>query len=79
MDDDAGGRLGDGQRLRGLRRLDEYRGRRRIYHGGSTRGFRNNLQWFPDENLTVVFLSNRNELSGEMLDEIVDLLLEPSP
>ncbi len=60
-------------------RLDEYRGRKRIYHGGSTRGFRNNLQWFPDENLTMVFLSNRDELSGEMLDEIVDLLLEPSP
>ncbi|MGB2958459.1 MAG: serine hydrolase domain-containing protein [Bacteroidota bacterium] len=60
------------------RRLDEYRGKRRIYHGGSTRGFRNNLQWFPDEGLTVVFLSNRNEISNEMLDGIVDLLLPPS-
>jgi len=59
-------------------RLDEYRGRRRIYHGGSTRGFRNNLQWFPDEGLTLVFLSNRNEVSNEMLDGIVDLLLPSS-
>ncbi len=60
-------------------RLDEYRGKRRIYHGGSTRGFRNSLQWFPDDDLTVVFLSNRDEVSEEMLDAILDLLLPASP
>ena len=60
-------------------RLDEYGGERRIYHGGSTRGFRNSIQWFPRKELTLVFLSNRDEVSDEMLEGILDLLLSASP
>jgi hypothetical protein len=32
-----------------------------IAHTGETRGFRNALIRFPDEKLTVVLLTNRNE------------------
>lgn len=71
-------RLGDGSLLGyGLGwRLDEYRGRRRFYHEGSTRGFRNAVERFPDEDLTVLFLSNRNEGDIALVDSIVDIVLD---
>ena len=40
-------------------RRDE--GRLRVWHAGSTRGFRNAILRHPDERLTVVVLTNRNE------------------
>jgi CubicO group peptidase (beta-lactamase class C family) len=35
--------------------------RLRVWHTGETRGFRNAILRFPDERLTVVVLTNRNE------------------
>ena len=35
-------------------------------HGGSTRGFRNNIQIFPDQKLMVIILTNRNEAEPEI-------------
>jgi CubicO group peptidase (beta-lactamase class C family) len=55
--------------------VDEHRGRLRFRHGGSTRGFRNAIQRFPDEGLTVVFLSNRNQVDEGYVDSIVDTFL----
>jgi CubicO group peptidase (beta-lactamase class C family) len=40
-------------------RIDEYRGNKRIHHSGSTSGFRNFMQRFPDKRLTVIVLTNR--------------------
>lgn len=56
--------------------LDEYDGRARYRHSGSTRGFRNAVQRFPMEDLTIVFLSNRNEVSDTLVDAIADACLE---
>lgn len=36
-------------------------GRPRVWHTGETRGFRNAILRFPDERLTVIVLTNRNE------------------
>lgn len=40
-------------------RIDEYGGHRRIHHSGSTSGFRNFMQRFPDLGLTIIVLTNR--------------------
>lgn len=40
-------------------RIDSYNGFRRYHHSGSTSGFRNFLQRFPNERLTVIVLTNR--------------------
>ncbi len=37
------------------------RGIRHPHHGGSTRGFRNHILLFPDQKLTVIILTNRNQ------------------
>jgi CubicO group peptidase (beta-lactamase class C family) len=51
--------------------LDRVGGRRRYRHEGTTIGFRNAVQRFPDEDLTVVFLSNRNEIAPGLVDSLV--------
>ena len=57
--------------------LETYRGRMHPYHGGSTVGFRNNIQLFPEDQLMVVILTNRNEGDpGKQAREIADLFLE---
>ncbi|HEX9162898.1 MAG TPA: serine hydrolase domain-containing protein [Thermoanaerobaculia bacterium] len=47
-------------------RIGETGGRRIVWHTGETRGFRNAIVRLPDERLTVVVLTNRNE--GEPYD-----------
>ena len=42
-------------------RIDEFRGHRRLWHSGSTCGFRNVMFRFPDDRLTIVILTNRAE------------------
>jgi len=55
--------------------LDTYRGHHRWRHSGSTIGFRNEVQHFPDDDLTVLFLSNRNEIAPGLADAIADVFL----
>ena len=58
-------------------RIDEYQGRKRIHHSGSTSGFRNFMARFPDERLTVIVLTNRAEPDVEPLaGQIADLFLD---
>lgn len=58
-------------------RIDDYRGHKRIHHSGSTSGFRNFMQQFPDERLTVIVLTNRAEPDVAPLGEkIADLYLD---
>lgn len=55
--------------------IDEFDGHKRYRHSGSTRGFRNGVQHLPDLDLTVVFLSNRNEIEPGLVDSIVEAAL----
>lgn len=57
-------------------RIDEYGGHRRIHHSGSTSGFRNFMQRFPDLGLTIIVLTNRAGPDVQPLAEkIADLYL----
>ncbi len=42
-------------------RISKHRGARMLWHSGETRGFRNVLMRFPEQRLTVIVLTNRNE------------------
>ncbi len=58
-------------------RIDEYQGRKRYHHSGSTSGFRNFMQQFPDERLTVIVLTNRAEPDvAPLAERIADLYLD---
>lgn len=58
-------------------RLEKYRGYEIVYHTGSTRGFRNILYRIPEQNFSVIILTNRNsgeEFSTlEIAHKVVDL------
>lgn len=43
--------------------LDPYKGHKRMSHDGSTIGFRTTIQHFPDDNLTVIVLANRQDVN----------------
>ncbi len=56
--------------------LDPYRGRPRMWHSGSTTGFRTVIERFTDDRLTVVILCNRTDLEpDELALEVTDLFL----
>lgn len=50
---------------------DTFQGKRRVYHTGSTCGFRNVIMRFPDERLTIIILTNRREPEVQPLAEQV--------
>jgi CubicO group peptidase (beta-lactamase class C family) len=57
-------------------RIDQYAGHLRMHHEGSTIGFRNFIQRFPDDRLTVIVLSNRRDPEVQPLAEkVADLFL----
>lgn len=57
--------------------LNPYKGHRRMWHYGETVGFRTSIQRFPDDNLTIVVLCNRSDLSAISLAlKIADLYLK---
>jgi CubicO group peptidase (beta-lactamase class C family) len=47
--------------------LDPYHDRSRVWHAGSTQGFRTVIQRFPAEELTVIILCNRTDLDAAAL------------
>jgi len=56
--------------------IEPYKNIASVYHAGSTRGFRNAILRFPDQRLTIIILTNRNE--GEPIEiarKIADLML----
>jgi CubicO group peptidase (beta-lactamase class C family) len=56
--------------------LDPYEGHQRMWHTGSTMGFRTGIERFLGENLTIVILSNRTDLDPEKLAlQVADILL----
>jgi CubicO group peptidase (beta-lactamase class C family) len=57
-------------------RLDEYRGHRRMHRTGSTSGFQNIIQRYPDDKFTVIILTNRAEPEvAPLADRLTDLFL----
>ncbi len=57
-------------------RIDTYRERKRYHHSGSTSGFRNYMERYPDERLTIIVLTNRADPKVDQLAErIADLYL----
>jgi CubicO group peptidase (beta-lactamase class C family) len=75
----ARARLADGRQLDyGFGwQLGTYRGLRWLGHGGSTVGFRSDLERFPDRKLTVILLCNRSDARArEIARQIVDVYLE---
>ncbi len=56
--------------------LDPYAGHRRMFHDGSTVGFRTTIQRFPDNNLTIIVLANRADADPQALAlKVADLYL----
>jgi CubicO group peptidase (beta-lactamase class C family) len=56
--------------------LDPYNGHPRMWHTGSTMGFRTVIERFLGENLTIIILSNRTDLDPEKLSlQVADMLL----
>ncbi len=56
--------------------LDPYRGHRRYWHYGETRAFRNAIDRFPDQHLTVIVLSNRLDTDAPALaSRVADFFL----
>lgn len=56
--------------------LDPYRGHRRMWHSGETAGFRTVIERFPDDDLSVIVLSNRTDMDvKELALKVVDLYL----
>ena len=47
--------------------LDPYQGRPRMWHTGSTQGFRTVIERFPEEKLTIIVLCNRTDVEAEAL------------
>ena len=57
--------------------LNPYKGHRRMWHYGETRGFRTNIQRFVEDNLTVITLCNRDDLDpGQLGLKAADLYLQ---
>lgn len=61
--------------------LDPYEGHTRMWHAGSTSGFRTVIERFTSDKLTIVILANRTDLDPESLAlKAADLLLAaPEP
>ncbi len=56
---------------------DTFKGKRRVYHTGSTCGFRNVIMRLPDEQLTIIILTNRREPDVQPLaEQVLELITE---
>jgi len=56
--------------------LDPYEGHARMWHTGSTMGFRTVIERYSGENLTIIILSNRTDLDPEKLSlQVADIFL----
>jgi CubicO group peptidase (beta-lactamase class C family) len=56
--------------------LDPYHGHKRMWHDGSTVGFRTTIQRFPDDQLTIIILANRSDVDPQdMALKIADVYL----
>ncbi len=55
--------------------LDPHKGRARMWHSGTTQGFRTVIERFTHENLTLIMLCNRTDLNpSDLALRIADIL-----
>jgi CubicO group peptidase (beta-lactamase class C family) len=60
--------------------IGRYRGLRELWHSGNTIGFTTRIARFPDQQFTVIILTNRNEAKiADFPHRIADWYLFPSP
>jgi len=57
--------------------LDPYKGRKRMWHSGTTTGFQTYVERFTVEGLTIIILCNRDDLSPGKLAASVAELYKP--
>jgi CubicO group peptidase (beta-lactamase class C family) len=56
--------------------LDAYNGHQRMWHTGSTRGFRTVIERFTSDGLTIIILANRTDLDPSKLAlQVADIML----
>jgi CubicO group peptidase (beta-lactamase class C family) len=58
--------------------LDPYEGHPRLWHSGSTMGFRTVIERFPSDGLTIVILCNRTDLDVKALSEKIASSMLPA-
>jgi CubicO group peptidase (beta-lactamase class C family) len=58
--------------------LDPYKGRARMWHSGTTQGFRTVIERFTEEDLTIIILCNRTDLDPSALALQAADSIEPS-
>ena len=58
--------------------LDPYEGHPRMWHSGSTLGFRTMIERFPSDGLTIVILCNRTDLDVKALSEKIASSMLPA-
>jgi CubicO group peptidase (beta-lactamase class C family) len=58
--------------------LDPYKGRARMWHSGTTQGFRTVIERFTEEDLTIIILCNRTDLDPSTLALQAADSIEPS-
>jgi hypothetical protein len=56
-------------------RVEDYKGRKNIGHGGSTSGFSASYQKFPDDKLTIIVLCNlgKRGIATDLARAVADL------
>jgi CubicO group peptidase (beta-lactamase class C family) len=57
--------------------LDPYEGHPRMWHSGTSMGFRTVIERFPSDSLTIIILSNRTDLGPAVLSEKIAAQLLP--
>lgn len=55
--------------------ISQKNGRRCIWHSGNSRGFTNLITRFPDEKLTIIILTNRNEADVESVEKELEAVI----
>ena len=57
-------------------RIDEYKGHHRIHHTGQTCGFTTIIQRYPEDQFSIIILTNRNyPMLNTMAEQITDLFI----
>lgn len=55
---------------------ERYKGTQRIFHSGSSAGYRSNLHWLPEFQLGFILLSNRSDLGGaKKAEQLIEILV----
>ncbi len=60
--------------------IDQYKGQKRVSHGGAWAGYRTEMMRFPDQHLTIICLCNLGNMDPTILcQQVADVVLEEGP